>query len=209
MMSPQLIREISDHAAYEAAQEDKIPLSVWHSDDLRHMPFLGTYVPSGWRAATWSDIEGERPRNARYDDAEGPANILVDASGWGAPDEPALTFEQLASYVGITPGFGWAIKETGQFQIVVGIYVEDGSSEGTPAPELEPCDECRQIHGPLDECDPDEVHAVEGHRWVTEDIADGVVGGGRAHVYVTYCSVCNEEREDEDQDEEPEERWAH
>jgi hypothetical protein len=40
----------------------------------------------------------------------------------------------------------------------------------------------------------------EGHAFAVEDIADGVVGGGAAHVYRIYCTRCGEEGEPEDLD---------
>ena len=39
---------------------------------------------------------------------------------------------------------------------------------------------------------------MNGHDWQTEDIADGVVGGGLAHVWRTYCSRCDAEGDPED-----------
>lgn len=36
------------------------------------------------------------------------------------------------------------------------------------------------------------------HEPETEDIADGVVGGGAAHVFRTYCRLCNAELETEE-----------
>jgi hypothetical protein len=45
--------------------------------------------------------------------------------------------------------------------------------------------------------EPEEEHE---HQPITEDIADGVVGGGLAHVYMTYCRDCGEELEPEEPD---------
>jgi len=39
--------------------------------------------------------------------------------------------------------------------------------------------------------DMDLVCEVVGHDFQGEDIADGVVGGGAAHVYAIYCSRCD------------------
>ena len=125
--------------------------------------------------------------------------FMVDSSGFGSPGEPALTFDQLTAYIEREDRgrFGWAIRESGQFQVVIGVYVEDPGSPGVPAPEVEPCDYCHAIHGPMDECQECD------HEYRVEDIADGVVGGGAAHVYVRVCRICGEQ--DEDDEPEPEE----
>ena len=47
--------------------------------------------------------------------------------------------------------------------------------------------------------DPEDPCA-DGHEPHVEDIADGVVGGGAAHVYRTYCTNCDEELEPEEPD---------
>lgn len=192
MMSGALIRSISDFEAYRAAQEGKYPLSIWGPDDARHIPFLGDYCPAGWRPAIWDDLfqKGQpRPRNARFDGEDDEVTFMVDASGFGSSSEPALTQDQFVDYLREVRGYGWAIREQGQFQVVVGAYVRDPSAPGIPAPEPDPCDYCHTVHGPLDECEECE------HEWDTEDIADGVVGGGMAHVYVTRCIHCGEEQE--------------
>ena len=41
MMSAQLIKDVSDVAAYRAAEEDRKPLSIWSERDSTHIPFLG------------------------------------------------------------------------------------------------------------------------------------------------------------------------
>jgi len=38
----------------------------------------------------------------------------------------------------------------------------------------------------------------EGHAFAPEDIADGVVGGGAAHVWRIYCARCGAEGEPDD-----------
>jgi hypothetical protein len=47
----------------------------------------------------------------------------VDKTGWGAPWEPALTWDglkrQLQAYVAENPGHGFAITEEGQFQLYI------------------------------------------------------------------------------------------
>jgi hypothetical protein len=46
--------------------------------------------------------------------------------------------------------------------------------------------------------DMDLVCEVLGHDFQVEDIADGVVGGGAAHVHRIYCDRCNTEGIEED-----------
>jgi len=203
MMSGSLIKSISDHAAWEAAQEGKYPLTIWSANDARGIPFLGDYCPPGWRRATWADITDaghSRPRNVWHDAPDEEVTFMVDASGFGSDHEPALTGDQFGSYLMQTPGYGWAIRESGQFQVVVGAYVRDASAPGIAAPEPEPCDDCGAIHGPMDECEECE------HEWEVTDEADGVICGGMAHVYVTRCRICGEEGPDDyqpDDDYEP------
>ena len=40
-----------------------------------------------------------------------------------------------------------------------------------------------------------------GHDFVGEDVADGVVGGGAAHVYFVYCTRCDAAGDEDDLDE--------
>lgn len=134
MMSAALIRNVQDHAAYQAAQEGKYPLHIWGPEDARHIPFLGPYVPAGWRP-------------------DGPS-VLVDKTGWGRPDA-ALTFDQFVEHVTAAPYHAWAIISEGQFQIVAQGYLRDIRSPGVAAPEPDPCEYCGEIHDDLTECDPD------------------------------------------------------
>jgi len=135
MMSASLIRNISDHAAYRAAQEDRVPLLIWDPErDAAGIPFLGPYIPEGWRT------EGE--------------SFMVDKTGWGADDEPAMSIRQFTEHLRQHPGLGWAIVEEGQFQVVVQGYIEDPDAPGVDAPEPDPCEYCGEIHDDLTECDP-------------------------------------------------------
>lgn len=51
---------------------------------------------------------------------------------------------------------------------------------------------------PPDADEDDDDPCADGHDWQAEDIADGVVGGGAAHVFRVYCSRCDAEGEPED-----------
>ena len=154
MLSAQTIRDIQDYAAYVAAEEGSVPLAVWHDGDLPHLPFLGGYVPRGYRVATWAEMSALPRNSGHYDADDEPAHILVDSSGWGGRDEPALTLPELADYVRDNGHCHWAIVESGQFQVVVAAYIQDDTAEGTPAPDIEPCEYCGDVHGPLDDCEP-------------------------------------------------------
>lgn len=142
MMSQQQIRSMSDDAAYRASQEGQVPLVVWKDEDLRHIPFLGRYVPQGWRQAQWADLPLQ-PRTERYAEGSENAYLMVDSSGFGADYEPALTFAEFAEYVNelhlrsrrVTYGFG--IVEAGQFQIVASVYIRDDWAKAVEVSEPE------------------------------------------------------------------------
>jgi hypothetical protein len=193
MMGASLIRSISDYQAYEAAQEGKEPLSLWKPEDVHHIPFLGPYVPAGWRRALWADVP-IKPSNVYQPRDDENADFMADKTGMGAENEPALTMTQLQNYAAalVAEEFGWTVIEEGQFQVVIGLYVADSEAKGTEAPEPDPCEYCKSIHGPMDECGE---HECEGK---TEDIADGVVGNGAAHVYRCYCTICGTEMDEAD-----------
>jgi hypothetical protein len=131
MMSAELIRHISDEAAYKASREHKTPLVIFDAlfaaDDLPHVPFLGSYVPTGWRVASWDELP--MPRNVWLSANDRSAYFMVDASGWGNHGEPALTFDEFVKYVQDVYGLdrrtlGLAIIEQGQFQVIVQWYVK-------------------------------------------------------------------------------------
>lgn len=117
MMSLTTIREVQREAARIAAAANKTPHVYFRTSDVVDdgpfpFPFLGDYVPYGW-----TEINTH----------------LVDSSGFGSEDEPALTQLQLVNYIthrleeeaakgadGDT--LGWAVSEAGQFQVVVTEY---------------------------------------------------------------------------------------
>ena len=134
MLSGSAIQSISDVAAYRAAQDAREPLLIWNAEQDAHgLPFLGPYVPQGWRP------EGD--------------TLLVDSSGFGAPGELALTFGQFIEHIETHPALAWAIVEAGQFQVVVQGYIEDADAEGVEAPEPDPCQYCDDIHDDVSECE--------------------------------------------------------
>lgn len=112
MMSLETIRRMAREAAARAAREGKRPYVVTREDladwlaqaeagGLPKLPFpnLGEYRPEGWELVD---------------------TYLVDSSGFGAPDEPALTARQLLER--LQRGMGYAIIQQGQFQVVVGAF---------------------------------------------------------------------------------------
>jgi hypothetical protein len=211
MLGPETIRNISDVAAYRAAEEGKKPLAIWRGNeeqDVRGIPFLGDYCPVGYRPATFLDVRTEtalpftqaQALLARYGyrSAGDVVDLLVDASGWGSEDEPALTF---AGFAAIAGGGYWAIVEEGQFQIVARLYVKDASAPGTPGPDIEDveCTECHQVHNDLEECDEESLEA-----WAESETAyeychgcDAGIDEGDANVIEAFAENVMYRDEDE------------
>ncbi len=100
-MSLELIKQLSQEAGQQAAEENREPLVAFVDRDeaVFKCPNLGDYVPDGWTL-----IE----------------RLFVDNSGFGSPNEPALTAEQFINKV--KEGFGYAIIEEGQFQVYIGVF---------------------------------------------------------------------------------------
>ena len=67
--------------------------------NVKSAPFIGDHRPKGWRLVK---------------------KYFVDSSGFGAENEPALTFNQFVSNVKL--GYGYAIIEQGQFQVYIGEF---------------------------------------------------------------------------------------
>jgi hypothetical protein len=106
MMGASQIRSESARAAARAALDNKVPLICEDASDLRRIPNWGDWEPNGW-----TKVE----------------EYFVDSSGFGAPGEPALTFDQLADKLEREErwGDGFAIIEAGQFQIYIARYTKD------------------------------------------------------------------------------------
>ena len=112
MLSPEYIREQEKKATKEASRRNLLPYVFWNTEDVYEtesfpFPVLGEHEPKGWE---------------RIDE------LFCDASGWGAPDEPALTQEQLrAKIVDLIAEHGrvgFGITTVGQFQLYVGVYIK-------------------------------------------------------------------------------------
>lgn len=88
--------------AGKQAKENKIePLVARYDKDeaIFESPDLGNFIPKGWKEVK------------RY---------FVDSSGFGLESERALTGNQFQD--NIKEGFGYAIVETGQFQVYIGEF---------------------------------------------------------------------------------------
>jgi len=112
MMSLDTIRSYNREYAARAAQEGLEPFVYFDVDELHSepgfpFPHIGDHRPEGWELVD---------------------RHFVDASGFGADDEPALSVGQFTRLVEDrienTPGtfVGWAIIEAGQFQVWVGEF---------------------------------------------------------------------------------------
>ena len=102
MYSLEVIQDMNRKAARKARQgTGKQPYVAKCDNDagVNKIPNFGDYRPKNWELVE---------------------TYFVDNSGFGAPGEPALTFEEFCSKV--KAGFGYAIIEQGQFQLYVGEF---------------------------------------------------------------------------------------
>ena len=118
MMSLEHIQHLSKESGRKAAERNREPFEPatrWEISLSFPFPNLGDYLPDGWEP---------------IDDDGHEKSFFVDTSGWGADDEPALTHRQFLEEArsfydqcgkeGFIPGF--AITETGQFQLYVSAF---------------------------------------------------------------------------------------
>ena len=109
------INRISDEAAENANQKNLQPYVFWDNRETKlakrfPFPFLGDHVPYGW------ELLGKP--------------LFADLSGFGAPDEPALTEDQLKDKIvqiqdeNDDVSVGWGIVEVGQFQGYIQAFVK-------------------------------------------------------------------------------------
>lgn len=129
MMSLETIRSMSKQAARRSREAGLEPLLVRDHDrgvleeHLRHIPNLGDRCPRGWKRVPACSLTDSLSGLVPFGGKEAHHYIEVDASGWGSPDELALTFGQFCQWVSEAPGeLGYAIVEQGQFQVVIGVF---------------------------------------------------------------------------------------
>src|ERR1700684_756295 len=110
-----------DQQVVKLARKNKKQPLILTPEDVQawnfSLPDLGSYVPRGWERV------------------EDPIAWFVDHSGWGKDDEPALSLDQfkkvLLAHVQENPTHGYAIVETGPFQMYVAIFqLKDDSPAG-------------------------------------------------------------------------------
>ena len=101
MYSLEQIVAMNNEATKKAENEGLTPYIAKSNGDegVRACKRLGDYIPKGWQKVN---------------------TYFVDSSGFGSESEPALTFGQFLTKV--REGFGYAIGETGQFQLYIREY---------------------------------------------------------------------------------------
>lgn len=120
MMSLSTIRTMSAQRAAEARRKKKEPFVPFDEEEIKRwefkMPALGDYVPPGWKMVE---------------------ELFCDSSGFGSPNEPALTKQQLMNkmleYERAGKSYGYAVTEAGQFQVYVGVYERTDKKPSKPA----------------------------------------------------------------------------
>lgn len=119
MLDYSQIKEMAQDAAEEAEERGLKPFSILdlNLQDVPPFPFpfLGDYVPEGWEILP--DENGQQQ------------TLFCDSSGMGDDDEPALSVNQLLckleQYKKSGDNIGFGIVESGEFQIVLGLYRPD------------------------------------------------------------------------------------
>jgi hypothetical protein len=156
MMSAEVIRSIARDAANKAKRSGRVPFHPECTEDIRApfpFPFLGDYVPKGWKA--FEDEKGE------YQD------WFCDSSGFGSPNEPALTVanavREFQKWFETHPTAGFAVVEAGQFQVYVRAYEYVGVTKSgrtsrrktNGPPRVYKCSQClqRRCSAPKSICD--------------------------------------------------------
>jgi hypothetical protein len=130
MMSIEQIEAESRRAARQSAARKVAPLIIWAADIERaksnqrsavnELPNIGDRCPKGWRRVRLDESFDENRRGIFMGDARGYGAFMVDASGMGSEDEPALMYDEFVQR--LRPNFGYAIIEVGQFQVKIGVF---------------------------------------------------------------------------------------
>jgi len=101
MRSIEEIRKMNNEKTRNAEEQKLLPYiaKVNNDEGVRACPFIADYEPKGWQVVN---------------------EFFVDSSGMGREGEGALTFGQFLNKV--REGYGYAIKESGQFQVYINEY---------------------------------------------------------------------------------------
>jgi hypothetical protein len=118
MMGIETIKMLENKAARKAAKEKKRPYMPYDENEIRSygengvtfpFPNIGSYRPEGWTLVD---------------------EVMCDKTGLGAEWEPALTTDQLKKKLlhdyAQEETYGYAIISEGQFQIVLGVFEQEG-----------------------------------------------------------------------------------
>ncbi len=123
MMSLSTIQAMNDEAASQAQDEDLQPVEYTGQPIMsmgRIMPFIGGHLPTGYeRVSLQEEYDGD-PHGLYMGDNDGFGAYFVDSSTMGASDEPAMNLNQFAAR--LREGYAYALVETGQFQVKVGVF---------------------------------------------------------------------------------------
>lgn len=123
MFSLSTIQSMNDEAASVAQEEDLQPVEYAGSSVERMaqlMPFIGGHLPTGYERVDLQNEYDASPHGIYMGDNDGFGAYFVDSSGMGGPGEPAMTINDLAEKM--REGFAYALVETGQFQVKVGVF---------------------------------------------------------------------------------------
>jgi len=113
MMSLEVIQSLSAETGLKARHERKVPYVFRDRGAVEQLgtrrgpsiPNLGDYRPKGWELVE---------------------TLFVDSSGFGRSSEPAMTqgqfFQWIADAFDEGHDYGYAVIESGQFQVYVGVF---------------------------------------------------------------------------------------
>ena len=137
MMDLDTIKHLNKKAGRNAKENKIMPL-VFNSVDMDHlnngniipirsMPDLGNSIPKGWNRFNLGKIKKDFTYDYKIysDDNKGAGAFFVD-QGMGSDNEPAMTVPQfiksLSELWNKNKKLGYAIVETGQFQVKIGVF---------------------------------------------------------------------------------------
>jgi len=137
MMDLETIKDLNKKAGRNAKKKkimplvfDAIEMHQLNKGDItpiRSMPDLGDSIPEGWNRFNLSKIKKDFTYDYKIysDDNKGAGAFFVD-QGMGSDNEPAMTVPQfiksLSELWNKNDKLGYAIVETGQFQVKIGVF---------------------------------------------------------------------------------------